>query len=139
MMLAPEDHELDGKTYVLTKFPATVGREILLQYPTSVVPKLGDYQTNHKLMLRIMAFVGVRIEGRDEPLMLTSEALVNNHCRNAEVLMQIEWAMISHNFDFFGDGRASGFLQYLMDKAQSLTSETLTKFAAASLAKVSPP
>lgn len=135
MSLEPVNHELDGKTYVLTKFPATVGREILLQYPTSVVPKLGDYKTNHALMLRIMSYVGVQIEGRDTPQMLTTEALVNNHCRNAEVLMQLEWAMISHNFDFFGDGRASGFLQYLMDRAQSLTLGTLTKFAAASSVK----
>lgn len=139
MTLEPKPLELDGKTYLLTKFPATVGREILLQYPTSVVPKIGDYKTNHALMLRIMAFVGVAIEGREAPQMLTTEALVNNHIRNAEVLMQIEWAMISHNFDFFGDGRALGFLQLLMDKAQGLTSEMLTKSAAALLAKGSQP
>jgi hypothetical protein len=138
-MLEPKNFDVDGKTYVLTKFPATVGREILMQYPTSVVPKLGDYKTNHALMLRILSFVGVPIEGRDEPLMLTSEALVNNHVRNAEVLVQIEWAMISHNFDFFGDGRASGILRLLMDKAQALTSETLTKFVAALSEKGSPP
>ena len=134
-MIDPTEREFDGKQYVLTKFPATVGREILMQYPTSAIPKIGDYKTNHALMLRIMQYVGVPIEGRDTPQMLTTEALVNNHIRNAELLVQIEWAMISYNFDFFGDGRASGFLQLLMDKVQSLTSETLTKFVGASSAK----
>lgn len=100
-MIEPKTVELGGKTYLLGKFPATVGREILMQYPTSAMPKIGDYKTNHALMLRIMSYVGVQVEGREEPLMLTTEALVNNHVTNAETLVKLEWAMVQHNFDFF--------------------------------------
>lgn len=131
--------DIGNKTFLIAKFPATVGREILLQYPTSIVPKIGEYKTNHALMLKIMEYAGVQIDGRDDPMWLTSEALVNNHVPNGEALLKLEWAIIRHNYDFFGDGRASGFLQLLLDKAGSLTSETLTKFVGASLGKVSQP
>lgn len=128
-MIEPKTVELGSKTYILGKFPATVGREILMQYPTSAMPKIGDYKTNHALMLRIMGYVGVQVEGREEPLMLTTEALVNNHVTNAETLVKLEWAMVQHNFDFFTDGRASSFLESLMQKAQSQAFGMLTKFA----------
>lgn len=134
-MLDPQTVNIAGRDYTVTKFPATVGREILLQYPTSAIPKLGDYKTNHALMLRIMSYVGVVVEGRDAPLMLTTEALVNNHVPDAETLIRLEWAMITHNFDFFTDGRASGILELLMNKAQGLTFKTLTQFAQRSSAK----
>jgi hypothetical protein len=127
-MIEPKDHVLGGKTYVLGKFPATVGREILMQYPTSAIPKVGDYATNHAMMLRIMSHVGVRIDGQPEPLMLTTEALVNNHVPNGETLVKLEFAMISHNFDFFGDGRALGFLDSLTKHAQLQISQILTQF-----------
>ena len=134
-MIDPKDHDEGGKTYVLTKFPATVGREILMQYPASAIPKVGDYATNHAMMLRIMQHVGVRVAGRDEPIMLATEALVNNHIASAETLVKLEFAMVAHNFDFFGDGRALGFLESLTKHAQSQISQILMKFAAQSSGK----
>lgn len=120
--------KLEGKEFHLTKFPATVGREIILQYPTSAMPKLGDYKTNHALMLRIMGYVGVKVEGRDGLLMLSNEDLLNNHVSDAETLLRLEWAMINHNFSFFTDGRASNILSLIVDKASSLSAKTLTDF-----------
>lgn len=134
-MIKPSDYEIDGRVYVLSKFPATVGREILMQYPTSAIPKIGDYATNHTMMLKIMKHVGVRVEGRDVPLMLETEALVNNHIEKAENLVKLEFAMVSYNFDFFGDGRALGFLESLTQHAQTQISQMLTKFAQQSSGK----
>lgn len=126
MTIEPKTFPLGDKTYVLTKFPATVGREILTQYPMSGLPKVGDYKTNHQLMLRVMSYVGVMVDGRTEPLMLTTEELVNNHVRKTEDLMRLEWAMIEYNFDFFADGRASNFLGLVADRITPLISKTLT-------------
>lgn len=135
MTIEPKQITLSGKTYVLTKFPATVGREIITQYPTSALPKIGEYKTNHALMLKIMGYVGVMVDGRQEPLMLTTEDLVNNHVAKTEDLMKLEWSMIEHNFDFFGDGRASGWLAMVADRITPLISKTLTDLLAQSSAK----
>lgn len=125
MTIEPKTFPLGGKNFVLTKFPATVGREIITQYPMTALPKIGEYKTNHQLMLKIMSYVGVSIEGRAEPQMLSTEDLINNHVLKTEDLMRLEWAMIEYNFDFFGDGRALNFLGMVADRITPLISKTL--------------
>lgn len=122
-MLEPK--ELEGTPFILSKFPATVGREIILQYPTSALPKIGDYATNEALMLKIMSYVGVTIEGREEPLMLKTPQLVNNHVSDAEALMKLEWAMMSYNFAFFSNGSLSGILERVTTQLTATLSKTL--------------
>lgn len=139
MTIEQKSVTVGGKAYVLTKFPATVGREIITQYPMSALPKIGDYKTNHELMQRIMSFVGVEVEGRQDPLMLSTEALINNHVKKTEDLMRLEWMMIEYNFDFFGDGRASNWLGMVADRLTPLISKTLTDLLGQSSAKSSPP
>jgi hypothetical protein len=121
--------------FVLSKFPATVGREIIMQYPTSALPKVGDYATNEDLMLKVMSYVGVVIEGRETPLMLSTRALVDNHVKSASDLMRLEWAMMNYNFDFFGNGKLSGILDRVMTQAVALIQKTLTDLSPALQAK----
>lgn len=122
-MLEPK--ELEGTSFILHKFPATVGREIILQYPTSAMPKIGDYATNEALMLKVMKYVGVKIDGRDDPLMLTTQQLVDNHVKDAETLMRLEWAMMSYNFAFFTNGSLSGILERVTTQLTATLSKTL--------------
>lgn len=139
-MLEPKEFEdgpqsMSGGTFVLSKFPATVGREIIMQYPTSALPKVGDYSTNEALMLKIMRHVGVRIPGRDDPLMLNSLQLVDNHVKSSEDLLRLEWAMMNYNFAFFGNGKLSGILDRVMTQAVNLIQKTLTDLSPALQAK----
>lgn len=133
--IEPKTMNIGGKDFILSKFPATVGREIITQYPMTALPKIGDYATNHELMLKIMRYAGVSIEGRQEPLMLVTEDLINNHVAKTEDLMRLEWALIQYNFDFFGDGRASNFLGMVADRITPLISKTLTDLLAPSSGK----
>ena len=115
----------DERTYVLSKFPAIAGREIIAKYPMSAMPKLGDYKVNEATMLQLMAFVGVpRTSG--EPLMLTTRALVDNHVPDWETLARVEMAMMEYNVSFFGNGKASTFFEAIAEKAQAFLSQTLT-------------
>lgn len=123
--IQPKELPIDGKVYLLGKFPAIAGREIITQYPTSALPKVGDYKTNEDLMLKMMAYVSVVIDGR-EPLKLSTRELINNHVPSTSTLLRLEWAMMEHNFDFFGNGKASGFLAGLGEKVQQLITKTLT-------------
>lgn len=135
-LLEPKTLEpINGKSFVISKFPATVGREIILQYPTSAMPKIGDYATNETLMLKIMTYVGVIVDGRDEPLMLTTRQLVDNHVPDAETLMRLEWAMMSHNFAFFSNGKLSGILDLAANRFVQLIQKTLTDLSPALSAK----
>jgi len=124
----------ESRVYVLSKFPAIQGREIIAKYPLSAMPKLGDYQVNEETMLKLMAFVAVPQEGR-EPLRLTTRALVDNHVPDWETLARIEFAMMEYNVSFFGNGKGSTFLEAITQKAQAFLSKTLMDLSAQSSPK----
>jgi len=115
----------ESRTFILSKFPAIQGREIIAKYPLSAMPKLGDYAVNEETMLKLMAFVAVPQDG-NPPLLLTTRALVNNHCPDWETLARVEVAMMEYNVSFFGNGKGSTFLEAITLKAQQFLSKTLT-------------
>lgn len=129
-MIEPKEIQVDGKTFIMSKFPAVQGREIVAKYPLSAMPKLGDYAVNEETMLKLMAFVGVPRDG--SPLMLNTRALVDNHCGSWETLAKLEIAMLEYNVSFFGNGQGLSFLESLAQKAQVSISKTLMDFLAQS-------
>lgn len=111
------------KSYLISKFPAVQGREIVAKYPLSSLPKLGDYEINEQTMLKLMKFVAVERDGVE--IKLENKSLVDNHVPDWETLAKIEMAMIEYNCSFFANGRASTFLEGIAQKAKSLTTKTL--------------
>jgi hypothetical protein len=128
------------KTYILSKFPATVGREICTQYPIAAIPRLGDYGRNEELMLKMMCYVGIPDAAPGgEALLLRTEQLVNAHIPDFETLMKIEMAMMEYNCSFFARGKASNFLEALLAKVQVLLTQTLMDFSQRSSKKNTQP
>lgn len=119
-----ETQKGEKRVFILSKFPAVQGREIIAKYPLSAVPKLGDYAVNEETMLKLMAFVAVPRED-GTPLMLTTRGLVDNHVPDWETLARIEMAMLEYNVSFFGNGKGSTFLETITKKAQAFLSQTL--------------
>ena len=126
------------KVFVISKFPAIQGREIVCKYPLSAIPKLGDYAVNEETMLKLMSFVGVPMEAR-APLQLTTKALVDNHVPDWEALVRIEKEMLEYNCSFFKGGVVSTFCAMLGKKAGEWITQTLIPSLRASLAKGSQP
>jgi hypothetical protein len=142
-MLQPKEVEIecqDGtkKAYVISKFPAIAGREIITQYPLSAIPKIGDYGTNESLMLKIMSYVAVRTSSGGEQRLITRE-LVDNHVPDYECLIRLEAAMVEYNCSFFANGRASTFFELIASKGQALLTKTLTDLSEQSLRKTKQP
>lgn len=117
--------ELDGHRYNIGKWPATVGREIMVKYPLSNLPKIADYGMSEEIMLKLMRHVeAVLPDGR--PMRLETKALIDNHVPDWETLTQIEYASMRHNCSFFRNGKASAFLTEIASLAIQRISETLT-------------
>lgn len=106
---------IDDRVFILSKFPAVAGREIVANYPLTGLPKIGDYKLNEEIMIKLMSFVGV--PKGDTILRLNSIALIDNHTGNWETLAKIEVAMMEYNCSFFQNGRVSTFLA---DAAQTI-------------------
>lgn len=115
----------NDKTFIVSKFPAVAGREIVAKYPLSAMPKLGEYQVNEETMLKLMSYVGVPRDG-GEPLQLTTRALVDNHVPDWETLAKIELEMMGYNCSFFGNGRASNLFEGIAQKLPTLITKILT-------------
>lgn len=136
MLIDPKETEIDGDVFVLSKFPAILGREIVCGYPTSALPKVGDYKTNEDLMLKLMSRVGKKVG--DEVIILSSRALIDNHIGSFETLMRLEWAMMEYNCSFFRNGALSGLAERAIPALSRMISQTLTDLSARSSAKGSP-
>lgn len=115
-MIEPKEVIVKGKKFTISKLPATIGREVLFKYPTSNMPKIGDYATSNEIMLKLMQYVAVEMPDGNL-LELKTESLVNNHVESAEMLLLLEKEMFKYNFDFFQNGNASTFLTELERKA----------------------
>lgn len=121
-MIEPKEIEIDGKTFILSKFPAVAGREIIAKYPLTSLPKVGDYELNQATMFKLMSYVGVKAGG-DQPLMLKTQSLIDNHVKSWETLAKLEIAMMEYNCSFFQNGKISGFL----DNFGEMISDWITK------------
>lgn len=129
-MLEPKEITIEAqdgskKTYIISKFPAIAGREIVCKYPMSGMPKLGDYEVNEETMLKLMAFVAAKPASGD-PIPLQTRELVDNHVPDWETLGKIEIEMMGYNCSFFQNGKISSFFDNIKATARQLISSTLT-------------
>lgn len=113
------------KTFILSKFPAVAGREIVAKYPLSNVPKLGDYDVSETTMLKLMAFVSIELDG-GQAIPLSTRALIDNHVGDWLTLARLEFEMLEYNTGFFGKGLNSGFLTNIGPKLQAWITPILT-------------
>lgn len=131
--LEPKEIEVDGYTFIISKFPAVEGREIFAKYTSSNIPKVGQYEASEAIMLKMMTYVQrVPADGSD-PVRLQTKTLVNNHVPNWEILAKLEWQMLKYNFSFFQNGKASDFLKNVGALARSEASKMLTDLLGKSL------
>ena len=137
-MIEPKEEEIDGKIYILSKFPAIAGREIIAKYPISILPKIGDYQVSEETMLKLMCYVGIPRKD-SQPLMLTTKVLIDNHVKDWEVLLKIESLMMEYNCSFFRNGRISTFFQDVAQNIPAWISKTLIALSEQLSQKVKPP
>lgn len=136
-LLQPKEIEINGKTYRISKFPATVGREIVAKYPVSNMPKLGDYKVSEEVMLKLMSYVETVLPERS--IRLSTQELVNNHVPDWEVLAQLEWEMLSYNCSFLTNGKSLSFFEKLAHLAEQKISEILTVSLGKSSARAKQP
>lgn len=119
--------DVDGneKTFIISRLPATVGREILAKYPVSNIPKLGEYNASVEAMVLMLSYVAVQATPEHQ-IRLTTKALIDNHVTDGEQLLRLEFEMLGYNTSFFGQGNPSGFFEGLIKKYLPLIIKTLT-------------
>lgn len=105
MLLNPKEFKVTDRkgverTYILSEIPASYSKEIVMQYPTSALPKVGDPAVHMKITLQMLSYVGVP-NAQGEPMRLTTRELCDNHIPDLRTWMALERAMAQYNWDFF--------------------------------------
>lgn len=96
-----KDRKGTERTYLLGEIPAIPSQMIVLEYPLTALPKLGDIERHKEVTLKLLSYVAIpRGEGK-EPLQLTNEDLVNNHIPDLRTSMAVQRAIAAYNWDFF--------------------------------------
>ena len=142
-LIAPKEFETKDqsdkpRTYILSKFPAVQGREIVTKYPLSNIPKIGEYAVSQETMLMLMHYVGVKTT-KDVVQRLSTIDLVNNHVPDWETLAGIEVAMLQYNCSFFLQERALTFLSALVEMTTAKATSILTDLSVQLFQKSKPP
>lgn len=137
-MIEPKHIEVDGRTYIISKFPSWEGREIATEYPITSLPKIGDHVRNDEIRAKLMGYVAVPLpEGGH--VMLSAKALINKYVPSWETLMKIEWEMMQYNCTFLASGRISTFFQDLALRVPEWITKILTGFLESSSQKTKRP
>lgn len=127
------DDEL--KQFIVTRLPASEGREVFTTYLTANLPKVGSYEVSEAMMLKLMSYVYVPSEpdSLESKLPLKTKALLNSHVTDWEMLIRLEKAMMEHNCSFFRDGKGLNFLETLKENLLQSATKTLTDLLVQSL------
>lgn len=112
------------KEFIISRLPSTVAREVMAKYPLSNIPKVADYKSSEEVMILLMGYVAVMVEGRE--VRLSTKALIDNHVDDGVQLLRIEVQMIEENTGFFGLGGNQGFLDSLIQKLSKSITPMLT-------------
>ncbi len=138
VLIEPKEIEIEGKTYIISKFPAFEGREICTQYFATAAPKIGDYSKNQEIALKMMAYVAVYDQQGNHVRLMTKEH-VNRHISNWENHIKLEGYMMEYNCSFFQNGRISNFFERFAQILKEWDTKISTVFSALSLPKEKPP
>lgn len=115
----------DKKDFIIHKLPAVLGREIVVNYPLTAMPKVGEYKANEDIMKKLMAHVCVVTESGTK-LPLKTQELIDSHCSDWQMLAKLEMAMLEYNTNFFGNGKVSKLLNGFAEKLPALITKILT-------------
>jgi hypothetical protein len=119
------DREGKERTYVISKIPFMNSKKIVTQYPTSLLPKIGDYGLHEQMTVLLMSYVGVP-QKTGEPLRLTTRELIDNHVPDLQTGLALERELAQYNWGFFLQDDLSNFWERVKMIFKTFVQQTLT-------------
>lgn len=110
MYLQPKEIQVNGKTFVIHKLPATVAIEVMARGVAGAIPKTGDFAVVEEMMIKTMGYVAIRKPGVPD-LFITSKELIDNQCVDYKTYLSVLEAIREYNDLFFIAGSLSNFYE----------------------------
>ena len=112
-----------------------VARDVMFNYPTTLLPKVGNYGENERLFKLLMKYVEVQPEPDKNPdwwIRLDTEESINQNV-SAKGVIQLEKEVIDFSTDFFSSGKLTQIGTTLGELARNI----LTNIVLQSIAELS--
>ena len=112
-----------------------VARDVMFNYPTTLLPKIGNYGENERLFKLLMKYVEVQPEPDKNPdwwIRLDTEESINQNV-SAKGVIQLEKEVIDFSTDFFSSGKLTQIGTTLGELARNI----LTNIVLQSIAELS--
>lgn len=138
MLLEPKEIQVDGKSFIISKLPATVAVEIMMRSAGNAIPKAGDFAIIESMMLKTMCYVAIKRAGIPD-LILNSRELIDNHCPNWTTYMKVLEEMRGYNNLFLVSENLLTFLERVMAMLPAKIRAILTPESQPSSMPSSPP
>jgi len=103
-VLEPKEIELDGKRYIIHKFPAWSGVHLVGKIPLAVDFTHPDEELRQKVWADVFRYIAVPI-AKGTPLFLTTEALIDNHVKGWPQMLKLMKMIAEYNDGFLDDGK----------------------------------
>ncbi len=120
-MLEKKELILEGKKFILNKFPAVEGLEIALKFIHNSSEKFKDLESTIETLYKALTHVSIMIN--DVAIPLNNKTLINNHALNWEILARIAIAIIEYNCSFLPVGVISNAFDKVLEMLPHLTSK----------------
>lgn len=112
-----------------------VSRDVMFNYPTTLLPKIGNYGENERLFKLLMKYVEVQPEPDKNPdwwIRLDTEESINQNV-SAKGVLELEKEVIDFSTDFFSSGKLTQIGTTLGELARNI----LTNIVLQSIAELS--
>ena len=134
--------DMAGKPYIylISKIPATYAREIVAKWTLNSLPRIGEYDVNHEMMMKLMSYVAIPSADKTKaPLRLTTRELVDNHVPDLLTLEKLEKEMGEYNWGFFPTEALSNLKERFLRIFSIFLTQILTASLQQSSKNTSPP
>ena len=126
MQISPKEIQVDGKTFVIHKLPATVAVEVMMRSAGNAIPKAGDFAVVEEMMLKTMGYASIR--RKDLPdLQLNSRELIDNHCVDYKTYLKVLEEVRSYSQLFGVAGNLLDFFERVIQMLPAKIRSMLTQ------------
>ena len=138
MRIEPKEIQVNGKTFVIHKLPATVAVEVMARSIGNMVPKAGEFEIVEAMMIKTMSYASVRRPGLDD-LPLNSREMIDNHCVDHKTYLAVLEEVRQYSCLFGVAGSILTFCENVIAMLPAKIRSMLTLESPVSLTPSSPP
>jgi hypothetical protein len=104
-VLEPKEIDIDGKKYIIHKYPAWQGILLVGKIPQALNFDHPDEEARGKVWAEVFTYVAIPMPKGGTPLFLTNPDLINNHVKGWPQMLKLFKAISEYNDGFLEDGK----------------------------------